>query len=339
MRLKRLAVGLAALGVALAAGCWAGPAVAPVGRLAARPPRVAALADGRGRQPALEQRAPAATISPSATAAPAATQPLAAFPAATATATAATPPTPAPLPASRVPILEYHYNSFEMLPSVMMKPEWFEAQMRWLAAAGFHTLNSAELAGFVAGSQPAPARSVALTFDVGASHFDEYLSDIVPTLRREHLRAIFFVMPSQTRDTCDGQTACWPSLLAWRDEGLISIESHSFLHEDYATLSPEMLAFDIVRSKRAIEARTGQPVLGLCYPFDSVTPAALDLLARAGYRYAVAGATRPDRSAQWGDPQPFALPRYYPYSGESTYPIVGGTHGLTFQEMMLGASE
>ena len=146
-------------------------------------------------------------------------------------------------------------------------------------------------------------------------------------------------MPSQTQDTCDGQTACWPSLLAWRDEGLISIESHSFMHEDYATLSPERLAFDILRSKRAIEAKTGQPVLGLCYPFDSVAPAALDLLAKAGYRYAVAGATRLDRSARWNDPRPFALPRYYPYSGESTYPLIGGTHGLTFEQMLGAASE
>ena len=68
-----------------------------------------------------------------------------------------------------------------------------------------------------------------------------------------------------------------------------------------------------------------------------MTPAALDLLARAGYHFAVAGATRRDRSAQWNDPQPFALPRYYPYSGETTYPLIGGTHGLTFEQMMLAA--
>ena len=34
--------------------------------------------------------------------------------------------------------------------------------------------------------------------------------------------------------------------------------------------------------------------------------------------------------------QPFALPRYYPYSGDY-YPIIGGTHGQTFDEMLLGA--
>jgi len=341
---------LALNGLALAAGCLAQPAQAPSivpradGRalsasILAQPNRLAApvvaTVSSPGPRPARLPATPVPTqpapeIVPSAAAVPATMASM------TLTLPAARPTLAAP-PAQRVAILEYHYSSFEMLPTVMMQPEWFQAQMAWLALAGFHSLSSAELAGFVSGRQPAPARSVALTFDVGASHFDEYAHDIIPSLRRNHLRAIFFVMPSQTRDTCDGQIACWPSLLAWRDEGLISIESHSFMHEDYATLSPEMLAFDVAHSKAAIEAKTGQPVLGLCYPFDSVTPAALDLLPKAGYQFAVAGPTRHDRSAQWNDPQPFSLPRYYPYSGQATYPLIGGTHGQTFEQMMASA--
>jgi peptidoglycan/xylan/chitin deacetylase (PgdA/CDA1 family) len=350
MKIHRLAWPLLAL--SLAAGCFAGPVQAPASgswALGGHPnlivaPAAVATADAAaplpasspGLPPILEPTQPALTEiaaveAPAIEAAGAA----AVLPALPAEAS----PAPAGEPASRVPILEYHYSSFEMLPTVIMRPAWFQAQMQWLSQAGFHTLSSTELAGFVAGAQPAPARSVALTFDVGASHFDQYVDDIVPALRRYHLRAIFFVMPSQTRDTCAGQIACWPSLLRWRDEGLISIESHSFFHEDYATLSPERLAYDAARSKAAIEAKTGQPVLGLCYPFDSVTPAAFDLLAKAGYQFAVAGATRHDRSAQWNDRQPYALPRYYPYSGPATYPLIGGTHGLAFAQMMLHAAQ
>jgi peptidoglycan/xylan/chitin deacetylase (PgdA/CDA1 family) len=251
------------------------------------------------------------------------------------------PPTPvqaqAAEPATPLPILEYHRSSFERLPTVRMRPAWLEAQLPWLMQAGFHTLSSAELAGFVAGTQPAPARSAALTFDVAASHLDEYSQAIIPALRRYHPHAIFFVMPSQTRDTRDGQMACWPSWLAWRDEGLISIESHSFYHFDYARLSPERLAYNGAHSRAAIQAKTGQPVLGLCYPFDSVAPAAVDLLSAAGYKFAVAGATRRDRSAECGDRQPYTLPRYYPYSGNGVCPVIAGTHGQTFDHMMLAA--
>jgi peptidoglycan/xylan/chitin deacetylase (PgdA/CDA1 family) len=354
-RIVRLGLALASL--TLGAGCLAGPVAAPsvawlaggqtvsagvLGQpdLLAAPAAVATSVAAASR-PAIHTSLPstAAPTEPAPTAAPLEQLPLAALPLAVsplAVQPSATQPQ-ADEPAARVPILEYHYSSFEMLPTVMMRPAWFQAQLQWLSQAGFHTLTSEELAGFVARRQAAPARSVALTFDVGASHFDEYVQDVVPALRRNHLRAIFFVMPSQTREVCDGKTACWPSLLAWRDEGLISIESHSFTHQDYATLSPEMLAYDIARSKAAIEAKTGQPVLGLCYPFDSVTPAAFDLLAKAGYRFAVAGATRHDRSAEWNDPQPYALPRYYPYSGQAMYPLIGGTGGQTFEQMMLGA--
>lgn len=225
-----------------------------------------------------------------------------------------------------------------MSDSVAMTSMWFEDQLRWLSENGFTTLSSAELAGFVAGTQLLPGRSVALTFDVGASHFDDYGKVVIPTLRLFHMRAIFFVMPNQTRETCDGRLACWPDLLAWRDEGLISIESHSFTHYDFATLMYDALVFDVTRSKADIEAHTGQPVLGLCYPFDSVTPAAFEALLAAGYQNALAGATRPDRTVHFADPEPYNLPRYYPYSGEAIYPIISGTGGLTFEQMLLAAS-
>jgi peptidoglycan/xylan/chitin deacetylase (PgdA/CDA1 family) len=361
------AYGLTVAGLLLAAGCLAGPLPsAPLllplagGAMIANPaalrpeaqptgarPQLSAVQAPAGPTPGAVTRSEAQALLPGIpplvtrppTAAPTQAASLAAAALPTQAPTQAPTPAPSQAPAGRVPILEYHYNSFEMLPTVEMRPQWFEAQMRWLALAGFHSLSSAELAGFVQGRQAVPSRSVAITFDVGASHFDQYSNQIIPLLRRYHLRAIFFVMPNQTRAACDGKTTCWPNLLAWRDEGLISIESHSYMHEDYATLGPDELAFDITRSKADIEAHTGQPVLGLCYPFDSLAPAAVALLAKAGYQYAAAGDVRPDRSAEWNDPQPLALPRYYPYSGETNYPIISGSGGQTFDQMLMAASE
>lgn len=252
-------------------------------------------------------------------------------------------PTPTSLPtrarAQRLPIIEYHYATFFMAADVQMQPAWFEAQLQWLADQGYATLSSAQLADFVAGRWAPPAPAVALTFDVGASHFGEYREVIIPALRRHGFQAIFFVMPSQTRAACEGDFACWPDLLAWRDEGLIALESHTLTHYDFTTLPPERLALDIAGSKRAIEAQTGQPVLGLSYPFDAFAEAAPELLAQAGYAYAVAGAARRDRSAHFADASPFDLPRYYPYSGEAFYPRLGGPDGPTFAELMVAAGE
>lgn len=205
---------------------------------------------------------------------------------------------------TRVPILEYHYSTFHMSDGVMMKTEWFEAQMRWLADNGFQTLSSAEFGAFLDGGYLPPRRSVLLTFDVGVSRFDDYATIVIPALRQYGFRAVFFVLASQIDDECDGVTTCWPSLLQWRDEGLISIESHSLYHQDYTTLTPEQIVIDARRSQAIIEEHTGQPVTGICYPFDAVNPAAFDLLPALGYKFAVAGPTRLERSALSGDTSP-----------------------------------
>jgi hypothetical protein len=60
------------------------------------------------------------------------------------------------------------------------------------------------------------------------------------------------------------------------------------------------------------------------------------LLKPIGYRLAIAG-YKPERSILFKDKAPYALPCYYVYSGEKTYPVITGTHGLTFGEMVLGA--
>ena len=239
--------------------------------------------------------------------------------------------------AARLPIVEYHYSYFSMGDGVSMKPEWFDDQLRWLSGNGFKTLTAEELVAFVEGAYAPPQRSVVLTFDVGGSKFDDYENVVVPALRKYGFHAIFFVLASRTLDECDGENACWPALAGWQKEGVISVGSHSWSHIDYAAMPPEQIALDAGRSKKLIEEKIGQPVLGICYPFDSPNPAAFSILEALGYKFAVGGYTRHDRSVALGDLEPYNLPRYYPYSGEDFYPIIGGTGGLTFEEMMLGA--
>jgi peptidoglycan/xylan/chitin deacetylase (PgdA/CDA1 family) len=238
---------------------------------------------------------------------------------------------------TRVPILEYHYSTFHMGDDVIMTTEWFESQMQWLDDHEFATLSSKEFVAFLEGDFLPPARSVLLTFDVGYSHFDDYANVVIPALRRYQFHGVFFVLASKAQEECDGEHTCWPSLLAWRDEGLISIESHTLYHQDYTALTPEEIKWDAGRSKEIIETHTGEPVLGLCYPFDNPSPVAASILKDLGYRFTVGGATRAERSALFADPEPFNLPRYYPYSSADIYPAMIGMRGKTFGEMVMGA--
>jgi peptidoglycan/xylan/chitin deacetylase (PgdA/CDA1 family) len=241
--------------------------------------------------------------------------------------------------ALRLPIIEYHYSTFYMGEGVRMETAWFENQLQWLDDNSFTTLTSNQLAAFVAGTYSPPQRSVVLTFDVGASKFDDYTNIVIPALRRHNFHGLFFILASRTVDSCDDPTlTCWPMVKQWADEGVISVGSHSWSHIDYATMSPEQIYLDAAHSKALIEEKTGHTVLGICYPFDSVNVAAYDLLETLGYEFAVGGYTRGDRSALFNDDSPYNLPRYYPYSGDY-YPIIGGTRGQTFDEMLLGAIE
>ena len=47
--------------------------------------------------------------------------------------------------AERIPILEYHNPSFRLSDEVMMTPEWFEDQMKYLHDHDYMTLNSEQL--------------------------------------------------------------------------------------------------------------------------------------------------------------------------------------------------
>jgi len=239
---------------------------------------------------------------------------------------------------TRLPIIEYHYSTFNMGTGVRMETDWFLSQLAWLHANDFQALTSDQLTGFVKGTYNPPQRSVVLTFDVGASKFDDYTNIVIPALRQYHLHAIFFILASRTVDSCDDpDQACWPMLKQWADEGIISVGSHSWSHIDYQTMTPEDIYRDAAHSKALVEEKTGHVVQGICYPFDSVNPAAFDLLKSLGYTFAVGGYTQADRSVHASADQPYNLPRYYPYSGEDYYPIIGGTHGQTFDQMLLSS--
>src|SRR5574337_358608 len=94
---------------------------------------------------------------------------------------------------TRLPIIEYHYSTFRLGDGVRMETEWFESQLQWLDDNDFKTLTAEQLAAFIQGEYRPPARSVVLTFDVGASKFGDYTGVVIPALRRYGFHGIFFI--------------------------------------------------------------------------------------------------------------------------------------------------
>lgn len=191
----------------------------------------------------------------------------------TATATPSATPTAEPSPtqasyAARLPIFEYHYSTYQLNDQVMMTTDWFNDQMNWLGASGYHAASAAELAAFLDGEN-IPARSVVLTFDAGTQEEENFANVIIPALRANHLHALFFVVAPMIADTCGvNNQLCWSELKGWSDEGLIDVESHGMNHPDYATITTEQQRWDAGTAKTTIEQKIGKPVIGFAYPYQ-----------------------------------------------------------------------
>ncbi len=241
--------------------------------------------------------------------------------------------------AGRIPVIEYHYSEYNVSNQVMMKTEWFESQMAWLSANGFNTLSAADLVNFLNG-KAFPEKSVILSFDLGTARESDFSNVIVPTLQKYGFKALFFLLVNSgvITDTCDQSGKfCWNELLTWQNEGVASMESHGTTHPNYATLTPTQMRWDAGQAKTVIEAKLGVAPLGFAYPFDSVPAQAPKVIQSLGYEFAVGGYQRSDRSVHLSDTDRFSLPRIYPYSNLSIYPIIGGSNGKTYDQLVLSA--
>ncbi len=276
---------------------------------------------------------PTPTLSPTLT-------PLSLTPTTIPTATASRTATAAPQEfAERIAVLEYHHSTYRFSDDVMMTTAWFQAQLRWLAENGFRTLTAEQLASFLDGGA-IQAKSVVLTFDIGTAQRADYADTIIPALERYGFHALFFVVTGVIADKCgEDNKICWQDLRDWAGRGLISVESHGVSHPDYTLLTTDEQRWDAQTARQIIADKTGRSPIAFAYPFDSYTEGALRVVEALGYRFAVAGNTRSDRSVRRSDPRRYDLPRAYPYSNPEIYPDMYAVTGKTFGEMISDYSE
>jgi peptidoglycan/xylan/chitin deacetylase (PgdA/CDA1 family) len=239
--------------------------------------------------------------------------------------------------ASRIPAIEYHGTEYNGGPTIQMRPEWFLAQMQWLSDHEYKALTNDEILQFVQGVARPPKKSCILRVDVGLAILKDIREVILPALQKFGFHATFYVLTSSIRDTPYKNCICWSDLLEWEQTGLVEIGSHGVYHPDYRKAATATRLWDLRVSKHTIESKLGHPISFFAFPYDSVPNHPDVLLKLFDYRLAFAGYTRIDRSVQFNDPTPFALPCYYPYSGKKIYPIITTTKTLTFEQMIEAA--
>lgn len=190
-----------------------------------------------------------------------------------------------------VTVMAYHWvdpDPGQRLREWGLTPQAFEAQMRALAEDGYRVLPMADVLRVVTGRQPAPPRSVALTFDDG---YLGVMDHVLPVLTRFGFPATFFLVSDRVGGTNDWDARHGDrprSLMGWREAAALAaqgmeIGSHSRNHPGLTDLSEPEMEGEIRGSKERIEDRLGQPVRLFSYPHGLHDSRCRRLVAAAGY--------------------------------------------------------
>ena len=193
--------------------------------------------------------------------------------------------TPMPL------VLMYHsVQPYETDPyQVIVHPGRFERQMRWLRRRGLRGVSMRELLD--ARRSGRGAGLVGLTFDDGYANF---VTEVMPVLARHDFTATVFVVAGAL-----GGHNSWdepgPMMELMTRAGVkhaaasgIEIGSHSLAHVRLPEVPADDLAEQVGLSRDILADLSGQGVTGFCYPYGAAGEREAEVVAAAGYDYAVA---------------------------------------------------
>jgi peptidoglycan/xylan/chitin deacetylase (PgdA/CDA1 family) len=191
---------------------------------------------------------------------------------------------------SHIPVLMYHRIATEGpdgLGRYRLAPDDFQAQMLWLRRNGYHTINSEELAWFIANDHPFVGRPVLITFDDGYEDFAEHAW---PILRACDFSAEVFIVTDLVGTTAEWDVSFGPPaplmsaarIAALAAEG-VAFGSHLASHPRSDQLSTRELAEELTRSRAQLTKWLSRPVTSLAAPFGCTGQRLRILAAECGF--------------------------------------------------------
>jgi len=180
----------------------------------------------------------------------------------------------------RVPILMYHHirqsqpQDNHVEKGLDVSPTAFEAQMKFLAAKGYHSILLKEIFTHPGG------RLVVITFDDG---YKDVIEKALNILQKYHFQAVAFIIVDKV-----GQ----PGYLTWDDIARLEsagweIGSHTLSHPDLTKINKEKAKKEIQESKAILERHLHKPVYSFSYPAGRLNSEVVKMVQGAGYQEAV----------------------------------------------------
>ncbi|HEX6512089.1 MAG TPA: polysaccharide deacetylase family protein [Chloroflexota bacterium] len=195
--------------------------------------------------------------------------------------------TPKPGTVTTVPILMYHYirelppNTPDQLGyGLSIAPHLFEAQLAYLAGAGYESVSMDDLTSHISKGTPLPAKPIVLSFDDG---YADFYSAAWPLLKKYRLTATAYLVVDFLGK---------PGYMSWqqsqelRDAG-IEIGAHTMDHVDLAIQPLAQARHQIGDSRSILQQRLNVPVDSFAYPSGRYNATAVKLVADAGFSSAV----------------------------------------------------
>jgi peptidoglycan/xylan/chitin deacetylase (PgdA/CDA1 family) len=186
-------------------------------------------------------------------------------------------------------ILFYHRVSDDDDP-LAVSPRRFEEQMELLAGGGYEVVDLAAAVDLLERGL-SPPHIVALNFDDG---YLDVAENALPVLERLGFRATVF-LPTGVIDgtvsfpwyTRQPPMLAWDAVVELDRGGTLRFEPHTVTHPNLLLLDDEASLYEIMQSKRALEARLGRPAQSFCYPAGLFGERERRFVAESGFRAAV----------------------------------------------------
>ena len=180
-----------------------------------------------------------------------------------------------------VPILAYHRIG-EHNNSYTIKPEVFDAQMKYLYDSGYKTISLAKMQELFNSGKPLDHKYIVVTFDDG---YADNLHNAVPILKKYGYTATVFVVSGMVQ---------LPQYLTTKEVGQISAEgieigTHTDKHLALAEQTDKAINEEMYISKMYLKMLTKKNVEYLAYPFGSVNEATVAQIKKSGIKGAVTG--------------------------------------------------
>ena len=178
-----------------------------------------------------------------------------------------------------VPVLNYHQINDRDENALTVHTDQFEAQMKYLADNGYHTITPEDMVDAWENGKELPDKPVIITFDDG--YADNY-RNAYPILKKYNLQGTIFLISDFV--------STYPNYLTWtqaeemQESGLINFESHTLSHEQLDSTSPEETWNQVDGSKKALEWHLGKEINFLAYPCGSYDEELQRMVKDAGYK-------------------------------------------------------